>query len=67
MAAILARFKKEMNIMKTYFATFATSLTTISGAVAEHVIDVNSISGQYTALLENTSGLWKTKYDINNP
>jgi len=67
MAAILARFKKEMDLMTVHFATFATSITTISGCVAEYVNDIASISGQYTDLLANTSGLWKTKYDLNNP
>ena len=53
--------------MKVYFAEFASSLTTISGAAVEFVNTVASISGQYTALNENISGLWMTKYDLNNP
>ena len=57
MTAILARFEKEIKLMLPYFATFATSLTTLSGAVAEYEILLTSVSGQYTALLENTSGL----------
>ena len=60
MTAIQARFKKEMDIILPYFATFASELETVSGAVA-------SVSGQWSDYLANTSGLWKTKYDINNP
>ncbi len=67
MAAILARFEKEIKIMLPYFATFATSFTAMSGAAAEYINYVAAISGQYTDLLANTSGLWKTKYDLNNP
>lgn len=49
MTAILARFKKEMDLIVPYFATFTTQLATLSGAMA-------SISGQYTDLMENLSG-----------
>jgi len=67
MAAILARFKSEMGDIVTYFTTFSTLMTSISGGIAEFVNGAASISGQYTDLLTNTSGLWKTKYDLNNP
>lgn len=60
MAEILARFKKEMDVILPYFATFATALATLNTNFA-------SVSGQFTDYLANTSGLWKTKYDINNP
>lgn len=60
MAEILARFKSEMKPLITYFQTFSELITSVSDNIA-------SISGQYTEYLANTSGLWKEKYDDNNP
>ena len=58
-AAISIQFKS----LSGYMATAITSLTSISGAVAESNVTLLSISGQYTALLTNTSGAWKELAD----
>ena len=57
MAEILARFKKEMPVMIANFSSIATKLTSISGAMVTFSARLLSISGQYTTLLANTSGL----------
>ena len=58
-ASISIQFKA----LSGYMATSITSLSTISGAVAEGNVLLTSISGQYTALLTNTSGAWKELAD----
>ena len=58
-AAISIQFKS----LSGYMATSITSLATISGAVAAGNVLLGSISGQYTALLTNTSGAWKELAD----
>jgi len=58
-----AAISVQFSSLSGYMATAISSLSTISGAVAAGNVTLASISGQYTALLTNTSGAWKELAD----